>query len=246
MKVKDPIKKRFCIAIKQLRVEAGMSAARLAIKLGIPPDRYTKWEQGKATPKYDDIMRIEDFFEMSLNKICELESIKDFLEKPANVAGEGKTGYSTKVAPTDGIFFVPASSYQSYVQFHHSLGFLTDLDVVRMPGQQNHHTRYRLFELKGHAMWPTLEEGALIFAEKVDKKNWRKLHNYYAYLLVLDDDMLIGRLIKKGEEDFVAYFDNEIIHPQMVIHRKNIQEIWLAVREINEKKLPPRKFQPVL
>lgn len=246
MKVKDPIRKQFCIAIKRLRQHAGLSAAKFAIKLGIPPDRYSKWEQGKATPKYDDVSRIEDFFEMPLDKICELTTIKRFLKKPAIVTGEGKLRYPNRLSPTEGIFYVPATAHQAYVQYHHSFNFLTDLDIVRMPSQQNHHARYRLFELKGHAMSPTLEDGALLFTERIDKKNWKKINNYYTYLLVLEDEIVVARLVRNNEDNYIAYFDNDSIHPQTMIYRKNIQELWLAIREINEKRLPPKKFVPVV
>lgn len=68
--------------IKRLREASNISAAKLASYIGVPVDRLYKWEQKDLTPKDDDQEKIEQAFNMEMNKIVSMEKLPKFQNFP--------------------------------------------------------------------------------------------------------------------------------------------------------------------
>lgn len=64
-KTKDPIGEK----LRQIREKRGISVPELEVILTIPKDRIYKWEQGKATPQYEDRQKVESWINGTWNNI---------------------------------------------------------------------------------------------------------------------------------------------------------------------------------
>lgn len=53
----------------KLRIEAGLKQTQIAEEMEISAARYSQYESGKRTPDYDLIIRIADFYNVSLDYI---------------------------------------------------------------------------------------------------------------------------------------------------------------------------------
>lgn len=51
--------------LKQLRKKRGITAELFAQDIGVPLSTYTKWEFGSASPRYDKLLRIADYYGVS-------------------------------------------------------------------------------------------------------------------------------------------------------------------------------------
>lgn len=60
-------KKKFSGRLKGLRLQHGFSQEELAEQIGIKRNSYSDWENGKCKPSYEKLVKIADFFEVSLD-----------------------------------------------------------------------------------------------------------------------------------------------------------------------------------
>lgn len=59
------------IKLKQLRLEVGLSQKDLAEKLDIPYKNYNTYELGRATPDIETLIKIANFYHVSLDYLCD-------------------------------------------------------------------------------------------------------------------------------------------------------------------------------
>ena len=60
---------KFNEKLLELRKEKGLSQEELGEKLGVTRQTVSKWELGNTSPKLDDLMKICDFFEISVDEL---------------------------------------------------------------------------------------------------------------------------------------------------------------------------------
>ena len=72
----------FGSAIKKLREDAGISAEKIAARIGVSAARWRKWEEKDFDPREEDRALIEEFFGASIAEIAEMSTIKNFLKVP--------------------------------------------------------------------------------------------------------------------------------------------------------------------
>lgn len=57
----------FSERIKRLRKNKGLKQQELAEILGIKRNTYSDWENGKTEPRFDNLVKLADFFNVSLD-----------------------------------------------------------------------------------------------------------------------------------------------------------------------------------
>ena len=55
--------------LKELRLNAGLTQEELATKLGLSRVNYTRYENGKVRPDYEIIIKLADFYDISLDEL---------------------------------------------------------------------------------------------------------------------------------------------------------------------------------
>ena len=55
--------------LKELRFSYNLTQTDLAIKLGISRVNYTRYENGKVNPDYETLIKIADFYDVSLDEL---------------------------------------------------------------------------------------------------------------------------------------------------------------------------------
>ena len=58
---------KFYTILKELRSEKGLTQEELAQKLGIRCGTYCKWEQNRANASYEDLIKLADFYQVSVD-----------------------------------------------------------------------------------------------------------------------------------------------------------------------------------
>ena len=58
---------KFYTILKELRNEKGLTQEELAQKLGIRCGTYCKWEQNRANASYEDLIKLADFYQVSVD-----------------------------------------------------------------------------------------------------------------------------------------------------------------------------------
>ena len=140
------------------------------------------------------------------------------------------------------LLYVPIAAQAGYHQSIEDPVFLSQLQRVDIPGLPFKGKHYRLFEVNGDSMEPTLKEGYHVVAELIDQEQWMNIANYYIYVIVTSTQILIKRLFRIDAHRFAMISDNEDFYPQQALHAEEIRELWLVKRKLDWNMPPPKRF----
>jgi transcriptional regulator with XRE-family HTH domain len=128
----------------------------------------------------------------------------------------------------ENIIFVPVRARAGYLSGYGDPQFIQGLPAYRLPGYTN--GTYRIFEVEGHSMFPTLQDGDRVIARWVDITEVRDDRVYV--LVTRTDGVLIKRLINRHTEGkMIVKSDNNHAgeFPTLVLNIDEITEIWYVV-----------------
>lgn len=170
----------------------------------------------------------------------------DIPATPAASQGEEirkRKAYGEAPAADDALKFVPVAAQAGYAVHYTEPRFLSDLETINLPNMPYKGRRYRVFEVSGDSMEPTLREHFHVIGEKIEPEFWNSTAQYYIYVIVTLDQILIKRLFRKDEEHYVLISDNKDFYPQFIMQRKDIKELWLVKRKMDWEMPPPQKVE---
>lgn len=102
---------------------------------------------------------------------------------------------------------------------------------------------WRYFEVDGDSMEPTFSPGDVILATMVPHEDWQDIKNFSVYLILTADQLLVKRLYKKSEMEWVLISDNEEVAPQVLLPVEAIKQIWQFRRHIRSKAPQPKEVK---
>jgi phage repressor protein C with HTH and peptisase S24 domain len=119
----------------------------------------------------------------------------------------------------------------SYIDNIQEPEFLTTLPKISLPGTQFRNGTFRAFEVKGNSMEPTIQQGSLVIGQYV--QDWLTLKDDYIYIVVMQDAILIKRLLNRIEkrQHLVLKSDNPD-YENKVIDMEDVRELWLLKGEL--------------
>lgn len=125
----------------------------------------------------------------------------------------------------ENIIYVPVRARAGYLQGYGDEQFIQSLPAYRLPGYSN--GTYRIFEVEGHSMFPTLQDSDRVIARWADISDVRDDRVYV--LVTRTEGILIKRLINRYQEGkIIVKSDNN--HggefPTLVLDVDEITEIW--------------------
>lgn len=142
----------------------------------------------------------------------------------------------------DGIIYVPIAAQAGYAKAYGSNLYLHHLQKFVLPGFPYRGEKYRVFEVKGDSMEPVFKEGYHLICERVEQDAWLHIAEFYAYIIVLESDIILKRLAFKNNENYVAISDNEF-YKQFLLPMKDIRELWLVKRKMDWEMAPGKKYK---
>ncbi|RYD55786.1 MAG: S24 family peptidase [Sphingobacteriales bacterium] len=143
----------------------------------------------------------------------------------------------------EGLTFVPVMAQAGYSRHYLDPTYVRDMEQVKIPNMPFRGERYRVFEVSGDSMEPTLKEHFYVVGERVDTDYWNSTAQFYIYVVVTEDRMMVKRLYRLDNEWYVCISDNEEFYPQFRLHKKDIKELWLVKRKIDWEMPPPKRFE---
>lgn len=67
LKLKEEKKNLFSVRLKELRLKKGLTQTELGEKVGVKQNTFTNWENGKREPSFENLVKLADFFGVSLD-----------------------------------------------------------------------------------------------------------------------------------------------------------------------------------
>ena len=169
--------------------------------------------------------------------------------KPMFEAAEKSAGDNIRlkkaIGDTDdpGLIYVPIAAQAGYTRNYTDPIYINQLERLYIPGLPYKGDSYRYFDVEGDSMYPTLEDGMQVIAQRVDPEFWHSISDFYIHVIVCDSQILIKRLYRVNESEFVMISDNEDLYPQVRIAKRDIKELWLVKRKLDWKMMPPKNYE---
>lgn len=169
----------------------------------------------------------------------------DMYDNPTRTTGDDlRMQKALGLNVNNGLSVVPIHAQAGYSKHYLDPAFVEDLDVMNVPNMPYRGDRYRVFEVSGDSMDPTLKEGFHVVAETVSHDYWNSTAQFYIYVVVTEDRIMVKRLFRKEDnESFVCISDNEDFYPQFLLPKSEIKELWLVKRKIDWEMPPPKRFE---
>lgn len=141
----------------------------------------------------------------------------------------------------ENIVMVPVRARAGYLHGYDDPSFIEDLPVYSLPGLS--HGTYRLFEVEGISMYPTLHSGDLIIGSFVERLIDVRDDRVYV-VVTRNDGLVVKRVLNRIEKDgkLILKSDNHKerdMYPPIVCDPEDILEIWYATGNMSRQLRPP-------
>ncbi|MGN6166416.1 MAG: S24 family peptidase [Flavisolibacter sp.] len=232
----------------EIRKSLGLNQAGFANKIGYSREVVSKVENEKMKPSKRFVEAVlkaqnEHYFHNLSDDVNILgkfshsprKSAKSYLEQRQ----EQKNSPFQLLVPLVGI-----KAQAGYVKGYEQTDFLEALEKYSLPpGVNPVGAVWRYFEIDGDSMEPTLSSGDVVLATMVPADDWNDIKDFSVYLIHTADQLLIKRLYKKSNREWVLISDNEELYPQVAIKVEDVKQIWLLRRQIRSKAPQPKEFK---
>jgi phage repressor protein C with HTH and peptisase S24 domain len=144
-------------------------------------------------------------------------------------------------------FLVPLVGIKAqagYLKGYEQADFTDTLEHYSLPpGVNPTGAVWRYFEIDGDSMEPTFSAGDVVLATMVPIEDWNDIKNFSVHVILTSDQLLIKRLYRKSNIEWVMISDNEETNPQVVLKVSDIKQLWLFRRHIRSKLPQPKEFK---
>lgn len=134
----------------------------------------------------------------------------------------------------DNIVLVPQKLKAGYLTGYDNPDFIQKLPTYRMPGINN--GVFRMFEIEGNSMFPTLPNKSYVVGQFVDDWNTGiKDNQIYAIISNEIEDGLVKRCLNRIDkyDNLICKSDNRSKYPTQNITPESIKEVWEIKLHLN-------------
>ena len=236
--------------LKLLRKRKGVSQEELALELGLTRSSYSGYENGVAEPNIETLVKISDYYTISLDRIVREDFSKinekdwDKIDKGIQADLEGKhvriIAMTVDSDNNDNIELVSEKARAGYTQGYSDPEFISVLPTFQLPFLKKDR-KYRTFPIKGDSM-PPVSDGSYVIAEYVE--NWKNIKDGYPYIVVTLDEGIVFKNVYKRLDDnqsFQLCSTNPLFEPYEV-HANDVVEVWRFVNYVSSS-MPTAEFK---
>lgn len=234
----------------EIRDLYNLSQTQLAKKLSISREIISKMEKGHMKVSKRTLLKLEKF--LGEHPLHQHSGDVNILGKSSQGGEKKKSGLpfgqqrlmdKNLSAP----FMVPLVGIKAqagYVKSFEQVDYMDALEQYSLPpGVNPIGAIWRYFEIDGDSMEPTFSPGDVLLATMVPVEDWNDIRNFCVYLILTTDQLLVKRLYKKNEKEWVLISDNEEVAPQVLLPVESIKQLWQFRRHIRSKAPQPREVK---
>jgi transcriptional regulator with XRE-family HTH domain len=147
-------------------------------------------------------------------------------------------------AGNENVVMVPVRARAGYLNGYADPVFIEKLPAFRLPGLNT--GTFRLFEVEGLSMYPTLQSGDIVIGQYVDQL--RVIRDDRIYVVVTKNDgLVVKRLLNRIEKDgkLILKSDNykeRESYPTIICDPADVIEVWYATGFISRQMRPPAEL----
>lgn len=223
--MKSPVTARFIDCVQHLKDENVIRSVRqFALSLDYLPQSLSEIMRGRRDVTIELLRLAIDKYDLNPYFLYKGEL-------PIRNNPSGGTRLKLLTVVTDGIgreriTYVSRKAYAGYAEQCWDPEFMEELPSFYLPGYED--GSYRMFEVKGDSMEPTIHQGDQVIGDFMDPSYWmNSIKNNYVYVIVTQGSILVKRVKNRirDEQMIIATSDNTYYDP-LDIPIEDVKELW--------------------
>ncbi len=233
--------------LKLLRKNKNLSQEELANELGLTRSSYSGYENSVAEPGLQTLLKISDFYQVSLDILVKEDLRKVDVNQLTNRIDKDLEGNHIRILATtvnadneENIELVSQKASAGYRNGYADPDFISVLPTFQLPFLKKDR-KYRTFPISGDSM-PPVSDGSFVVAEYVE--SWKNIQSGYPYIVVTREEGIVFKILYNRINDnqsFQLCSTNPFYKPYE-IHVNEIIEIWKFVNYISDA-MPMQTFE---
>lgn len=206
--------------ITEVRNKLNMSQQMFAERVGITQGALSQLENKKSTLSLSTIINISKEFNIDCNWL--LFGDGDNLHKEdASINMDASAHYNGR--DINLIPLIDEEAHAGYISKHEDVDYINALDVYRIPGFES--GNYRMFEIEGDSMMPTIHPREIVVTEKVDDRT--TLENGTLTVVIAEEGIVAKRYYcYAGEPDNCILKSDNPDYKTYSIAADDVRELW--------------------
>lgn len=178
-----------------------------------------------------------DYYTLSLSAMLRLSDLHG-VNSNWLISGQGDVYLKDGAAGAYGAFIplVDAQAHAGYPQNRQSVEYITKLDRFKLPGIEvlTNTDDYRIFEIEGDSMEPTLYDGDYVACQRRYKGLLQLIRGELA-VIITDSGVICKRfyLSDSDEADYILDSDNPLYQPE-ILQKEGVREVWVVRSRITK------------
>lgn len=227
--------------IKLLRSRRGRSQEEVATVLDVKRSSYSGYENGSAEPPFDLLVRISEYYKVSIDKLLrdELTALTEsqigIIERGGDVDMNGRRlrVLATTVDKQDreNVELVPEKAKAGYALGYADPEYISILPTFQMPFLAKDR-KYRTFQISGDSM-PPVAEDSWVTGEYV--QNWQSIRDGQPYIVITRDDGIVFKVAynQLKEKGTLLLCSTNPLYSPYEVQVANVLEVWKFVHFIS-------------
>jgi transcriptional regulator with XRE-family HTH domain len=211
--------------IVELRELMKLSQKDFARKIGISQGALSQIESDRTQASFETIQKMNEVFNVNCNWL--INGLGEVLLGAHKTGSQGK-GIGSSY-PKSFIPLIKEEAHAGYINGFANKTYLSQLDVYQIPGFEK--GDYRLFEIVGDSMVPTLHPGEIVVCEMVP--DHAAIENSTLCVLISQEGIVAKRIFQYARQKgfFILKSDNTNYKTQM-IRKSRVLEAWTIKAKI--------------
>jgi len=221
--------------IKFLRKESHFTQEQLAEKIGIKRSLLGAYEEGRADPRLNNLLKISDIFDISVDLLIS-EDLSQILDREnKNITGRVKSRVLSITVDTEGeenIELIPQKASAGYLNGYADPEYLEDMPKFKIPFLSKNGT-FRAFEIAGDSMLPVLP-GTIIIGKYIEATS--DIKNNGTYILLSSTEGIVYKRVRTSKIDsgILELVSDNKNYSSYTVDLPDVLEIWEATTFISQ------------
>lgn len=232
----------------EIRKSLGLNQNSFARKIGYSREVVSKVENGKMEPSkwfVEAVLRFKNDYQFQVTE-PDVKILGKFSQEPKKITQPFYKQIQTlKNFPSE--YLVPLVGIKAqagYVKGFEQTDFIETLEKYSLPpGVNPKGLEWSYFEVDGDSMEPTISAEDILLTSLLPHEDWNDLKNFCVYVILTDEQLLVKRVYRKNEREWILISDNSETNPQVSIDLSKIKQVWTLRRHIRSKVPQPKEVK---
>jgi len=213
--------------IRYLRKKKGWTQDKFSKIIGIKRSLIGAYEEGRAYPRLNNLLKITDVFGISLDNIL-TKDVKKIPEDCLKSSNDEKVKVLSITVDDNGnenIELINQKASAGYLNSYSDFEYIEKLPKFQLPFLKISGT-YRAFEINGDSMLP-LKSGSIVIGKYVDSLS--SIKSNHTYVLLTESEGITYKRVSLEEGGNIKLMSDNIIYKPYYLSFNEIIELWQAI-----------------